>query len=511
MSVRLLSLLCLILLLTAVSCDRYIDSQDPVRSLPAAPATPINVELTLNSESVTLNWELRDSSGVNRFRIYVAEDTTLGYRLDDSSTAYQYTVENLALNRDYFFRVAAVDANGLEGKRSTAVSTVVSLLSITINNNDEYTNAENVQVQLIANNAISHVYLSEDPNFAGATARAFSSTLPFDLSSGDGSKTLYARFAFVDGAESGGTIADSIILDTRAQIDSVTFAPSGTTFTSGDTILFYLGSGETGGEARVSFSGNSGTRLYDDGNSGDLVASDGVYSARWIVPNDFTLNNEPPEGEFTDAAGNTKVQSSVTPLNIFSTPLPVQLTVIEAIESYEINLNWSQAASSDFASYRVYRAASNSVDDTSPLVATITNRNSVNFVDTTVDASTTYYYRVYVRNSLGQTAGSNVLSATTSSNSNPTAVVLAGVVNGEGNVVLTWTTSSDDDFSSYRIYRGNSSSGSTNSSGDLVRIVTNKSTTTETHAFSGANPWYRVYVYDRQGSFTASDPIQVSN
>ena len=491
-------------------CDRYIDSRDPVRSLPSELATPVNVEVTLNSESVTLAWELPDSSGVSRFRVYVSSDTTAGYRLADSSSTFQATVEGLALNRTYYFRVAAVDANGFEGLRSDPVSAHVSLLAISINDNDEYTNSTSVRVQLLAAGQVSHVYLSEDPSLAGAPPRPFSSSLNFDLSTGDGSKTVYARFVFFDGSESGSSILDSIILDTRAHIDAVTFSPTGTTFTSGDTIMFFLTSGETGGEATVSLTGADVVRLSDDGNDGDVAANDGTYSARWIVPFDFTLNNEPVKGDFTDAAGNAVTLPSTATLSIFSTPLPVQLTLAEATESYQITLTWSQAASSDFASYRVYRATSINVDETSPLLTTITGRSTVTFVDTTVNPSTTYNYRVFVRNSLGQSAGSNTLFATTEANVAPTAVVLAGVVTGTSSVVLTWTPSPDADFSSYQIYRGSTSSGSTNTTGVRLAVITNKNTTTTTHNTS-TNTWYRIYVYDRQGSFTSSDPIQVTN
>lgn len=500
-----------VVLLTVLSgCDRYIDSRDPVRSLPSEVATPVNVQATLNSESVTLSWELPDSSGVNRFRVYVTSDTLAGYRLADSSTSYQATVDGLALNRTYYFRIAAVDANGFEGLRSDPVSAHVSLLAISINDNAEYTNSTSVRVQLLAAGQLSHVYLSEDASLAGAPPRPFSSSVNFTLSTGDGAKTVYAKFVFLDGSESGASISDSIILDTRAHIESVTFSPTGTTFTSGDTILFRLTSGETGGEATVNLTGADAIRLADDGTDGDATASDGVYTARWVVPFDYTLNNEPIEGSFTDAAGNSVTQSSTSTLSIFSTPLPVQLTQVEATESYQISLTWSQAASSDFASYRVYRATSINVDENSLLLTTITNRSSVTFVDTTVNPSTTYNYRVFVRNSLGQSAGSNTLFATTTANVAPTAVVLAGVQNGTNTVVLTWTPSPDADFSSYQIYRGSTSSGSTNTTGERLAVITNKNTTTTTHN-SSTSTWYRIYVYDRQGSFTSSDPIQVSN
>lgn len=192
-------------------------------------------------------------------------------------------------------------------------------------------------------------------------------------------------------------------------------------------------------------------------------------------------------------------------------PEAVELTLVEATESYEIYLTWTQSTASDFTGYRIYRANADTVSETSELITTITNPAQIGFVDTTVAPSTTYFYRVFVRNAVGESAGSNALSATTSANATPTTVILAGVIENTADVVLTWTRNSDDDFASYRIYRGTSSADATNVDGALVRIITNQSTTTETHSFSAANPWYRIYVYDRQGAFIGSDPIQVSN
>ncbi|MBD3403299.1 hypothetical protein GF420_10425 [candidate division GN15 bacterium] len=497
------------IIIAGLACTRYVDSKDPVRSLPGAPPVPTAVTAEINSRSVSLSWAIENNASYDRFRIYMAPDTADGFTVKDSTDQTEITIDGLGLNRVYYFQVAAVDSSGLEGERSETVSAQTALLSITINNNAEYTSSRNVQVQLTANQAATHVYLSEDSTFADAIAQTFAAQRAFTLESGDGVKTVYARFVFFDGSQSGEPLADDIILDTRARVDSVWYAPLGVdAFSSGDTISFYLDAGEIDGEAQVSLAGVDPVVLNDAGADGDMIGADGIYSAEWVVPNDVTVNNGTVEGQFTDAAGNQASRIADSTLTIFSAPLPVQLTLVEALSSYEVSLNWSQAASADFASYRIYRATATDVSDSSELIATIGSRNTVNYVDTTVASETTYYYRVYVRNSLGLSAGSNTAGATTPVNNPPTAVVLAGALQDEVTVRLTWTQNADDDFQSYRIYRSNSSA--VDEGDELVDIFTSRSNTSATFALT-TNRWYRVFVYDRQGLSTASNAIQITN
>ena len=492
-------------------CERYIESSDPVRSLPEALARPVNVDARLDNQAVILSWEMADSTGISVFRIYATTDTTAGFALVDSSTVFDATVTGLDLNQVYFFKVAAVDEDGVEGLRSVTVSAQVSLFAITINGGNDYTNATSVQVQMTTNGSVSKVYLSEDPALTGALSRIYASQLSFDLSSGDGTKTVYGRFEFFDGSEIGSILSDDIILDTRAAITSVTFEPVGTDFSFGDTITFMVTAGESGGDAIISLTGLSSIRLYDDGVDGDTLADDGVYSFAWVVPNDVTLNNGTVEGTFADAAGNEASAFAGNPLTILNSPQPVQLTLVEVISTYQVSLNWTQTVSTDFANYRLYRDTSPDVSDTtSELISTITNRGVTTYTDSEVEETTTYYYRLYVRNSLGLSAASNVDSVTTIFNDPPIAVVLAGTLQSDSATAeLTWTQNDEDDFDSYRVYRASSSSVDNNDV--LVDIISSRTQTTTADFSTSAARWYRVYVYDRQGKATGSNAVQIAN
>ncbi len=484
-------------------CDRQLDSKEPTRSLPDQLAAPVNLAAQLNDRSVTLSWEMTDLSGVARYRVYRAaagED----FILQDSTTVLTTELAQLPLNQSLRLRVAAVHTSGIEGKPSAELTVTVGLISIVIEDNDEYTGDRSVSIRLNAPGSAEYVMLSEDSEFNGAATLPYSQTQTFQLSQGDGPKTVYARFTFDDGSESGEAVSDEITLDTEVRIESVTYTPSGQTFFTGQTISFFVDAGEAGGEAKISFPGVADINLADDGVGADADSDDGLYSAAYVVPVGLTVNNGELSGDFTDAAGNDAVTARAAhALDIKATPVGVQLTQAEAMSSWQVDLRWSESASEDFSSYRIYRAASSGVSDASKLLASFDDSRTVAYTDTTLDDATEYFYRVYVIDNSGLRAASNVDSATTPVNTPPTEVTVASSLVDSTTVLLSWTRNNDDDFESYRIYRDDAVGVSM--ADDLIAIITEQGTTTNTHyRLSGGPHYYRVFVYDRQGLFTSS-------
>ncbi|RKX27625.1 MAG: hypothetical protein DRP45_00585 [Candidatus Zixiibacteriota bacterium] len=506
-----------LLMILLVGCERTFESNDPVRSLPDRPAAPVNFQVAYNDQSVTLSWELADSTEVSRFRVYradfVSDMTPLEYSPIDSTTTYSKVIEDLPFNRTVYLRVTAVNAANLESEPSRELPVIVGLLSIAINNNDEYTNSRNVGVHANAPNGAEYVSLSEDSLFEGTLAQDFQDELPFTLSTGDGLKTVYARFTFEDGFESGVLIFDRITLDQAARIDSVYYTPSGVTFATGDTIRFFMAAGEIAGEASIAFPGVSQVLLSDDGVGADASSDDSIYSAWYVVPVGLTVNNGQLTGQFTDAANNTAMQAvAAVPLDIKAPPLPVQLTAVTALSNFEISLQWSEATSGDFSHYSIYRDISGSVSDASDLVENISERTGTTCVDTLLDAATEYFFRVYVVDNSGLLTGSNIDSAITEVNTSPTAVTAAATLSDSTTAYLSWTQNNDNDFASYRIYH--STSPGVTITDDLIAILSDRSTV----GYSDYVPfptgsesyYYRIFVLDRQGLSTSSNEVSVS-
>lgn len=405
-----------IMLVLAAGCDRHIESKDPIRSLPEAPPTPFNLTTRINDRSVTLGWEVTDSSNIARFRIYRATGGEGVFTLIDSTTDYSKTLTNLPYNQELRLRVSTVSSDKVEGSPSETATVTTGLLTLIVADNDKYTNQHNVQVRLTVPGTASYVELSEDSLFqSGSYPQTFSTTKTFELSHSDGPKRVFGRIDFSDGSSTGEPLYDDIILDTRALIDSVTFTLDDSAFAPGDSIEFRVYAGEPEGEATVSFAGLSAYRLHDDGLDGDSAAEDGVYSAYYIVPVGVAVDNGVVEGDFTDAAGNRATSAtSAQRLDIHSgfVPEPVALAVSLTDES-TAHLTWTRNEDSDFASYRVYRSVDQDItyDKDHLTIAIITDQNTVSF-DDYIPSSGIYWYRVFVFNLEGGNAASNIVSVT---------------------------------------------------------------------------------------------------
>jgi hypothetical protein len=388
-----------------VSCDRHIDSRDPVRTLPTDVSTPVNLTAQLDDGSVTLLWELSDSSNAARFRVYVAEAEEGAYKLKDSTTEFSLTLDDLPMDRRRYFRVTTVTPAGIESSPSESVTAVPLHMSITINGDNEYTGSLDVQVQINTGLTPSYVMISEQVDLADAEWEDYAFNKPFQLSEGDGVKTVYVRLQYPDGSESGEPLTDDIILDTEAEISALTFYAEGTLRVD-DQTTFRLDAGETEGEAWVSFASVRNFALTDDGTDGDLTADDGVYSRTYTVPHGVTALDASVVGAFTDAAGNRAESFTADdPININMPPAAVDLAA-DTTDSTLV-LTWSLSTESDFASYRLYRGTSPQDQPGTDPIAIITNIATTRY-ETTIPVGSPYFW-LFVYDGHSEWARSNAV------------------------------------------------------------------------------------------------------
>jgi hypothetical protein len=96
-------------------------------------------------------------------------------------------------------------------------------------------------------------------------------------------------------------------------------------------------------------------------------------------------------------------------------PPSVVLGTPENVTAFSCDLRWQQStlSASNFSSYKIYYDTQPNVTENSTLAATITNINTITKNITDLSGSTKYYFRVYVVNSLGGSAGSNIVNITT--------------------------------------------------------------------------------------------------
>jgi sulfatase modifying factor 1 len=84
-----------------------------------------------------------------------------------------------------------------------------------------------------------------------------------------------------------------------------------------------------------------------------------------------------------------------------------------------MTLSWGPSLVPDFGWYRLYRSESPTVNDAAVLVYETTDRNATFYADSSLSSNVTYYYRVYVVDSWGIAAGSNIVFETTLNTGSP--------------------------------------------------------------------------------------------
>jgi fibronectin type 3 domain-containing protein len=495
-----------LIIILASGCNRYIDSEDLTQDLPAKPPVPAVLKIVHMTDDILLSWQVADTTGVAKYRIYLGDSLNDQFNIWDSSTTESKVITNLIGGHVYYFRVAAVMRDNLEGTKSSAVATRIGAISVIIDDNAGYTQSRAIGISFVIPVAATLMQLSENNDFANVSWLSFSPTANYTLSEGDGVKWVYARFRFEDGSESGDAIGDSTILDTRAAIDSTYFSAGSSPLSAGEIVTFYVRTGEPGGIASISFTGVTRLELNDNGLDGDMTASDGLYTRRYTIPINLEVSNGVVTGKFTDAAGNSADdRPAAALLNVVKTPVAVSL-IATAETSSSVKLSWSQSNESDFSAYHIYRNTTITVSNNSHLVTIITGRGTLTYTDNDLTSNTGYFYRVYVYDNTGRFSPSNVASDTTAVNLAPAAVHLA-VRAQDSTSYLTWTTNNDDDFESYLIYRRNSSGVDTTS--QLLTIINSNNTT----SFDDIRPdisntyYYKIYVFDRQGLATGSNEV----
>ncbi len=123
-----------------------------------------------------------------------------------------------------------------------------------------------------------------------------------------------------------------------------------------------------------------------------------------------------------------------------------------------------------------------------------------------VDAEVVASFTDAAGNNAPESKAATLLNATYA----PVAVTLGGFPESSLEIMLEWTASTISDFSSYRIFRGASSGVDENSY--LVTTINNQGTLNfqDTDLEDTTAYFYRIYVYDQNGNFAASNEVQLS-
>lgn len=508
-----------LLALAFVSCST--GSKEPAFDNPFDPANgsglpvPDSVTVAVGNNQAQLSWSLPEGGEADEFAVFrrrldaqtAAEGET---RLAGRVSTRVFLDASVQSGHVYGYRIAA----GLEGRFGERTEEVVvrpGLFSLALADDAPRTRSRTVTAALTAPTGVVAVSMSEIPGDA-ASWRPYAPALSWLLSTGDGEKTVYARFQMSDGTESL-PVQDTIVLDTRAVITSVAF-DGAQVRSPGETVHFRLEAGEPG-QAAVNVSGLfQSVILFDDGSSGDAAAGDGVYERDIEIPAGKTVTGAAVTGHFIDDVGNTAADMDASrTLSVQATPDPVTLlsaTASTPPDAPEVSLRWTQSPETAFASYRIFRAEGSSVDLTDRLLNTITSRTTLEYRDQDVVEGRTYAYLVAVRTSAGLETGSDPVQITVPNLRAPSAVTLQEPdAVASDRIALSWTRSDARDFFAYRVRRNGT--GAVSEADPAVAEITNLDQTyfDDTGLQENTEYYYRVYVVDEGGLSTRSNEQRV--
>lgn len=178
----------------------------------------------------------------------------------------------------------------------------------------------------------------------------------------------------------------------------------------------------------------------------------------------------------------------------------------------EVSLSWNPYQEKDFDSYKLYRSSSPGVSLSAQLVKSIYDQSNTQFKDVALNENSAYYYKVYVYNTDGSNKPSNEVKILTPSNLPPGSIVLNKPLKlDNSSAELSWSTSSDPDFSMYRIYRSEQSPVSNNIPPIWMNSNQSLNKYRDTGLKAGKTYYYKIVVYDKGGLFAESNEVLVSN
>ena len=207
-----------------------------------------------------------------------------------------------------------------------------------------------------------------------------------------------------------------------------------------------------------------------------------------------------------NAAGDSLVSTvSIVATPAAGTPVPAAASGLAgaAASATQVNLSWTDNASTE-SGFRVERTPAGA---TSYSTVGSVGTNVTSFSDTTVSASTSYYYRVIAFNGGGDATPTNAVNVVTPAGTiatptAPSALIAQAVSQSE--ITLDWTDNAATE-SGFRVERR--TSGGTFAAVD--QTAANVTTYADTSVTASTTYEYRVYAFNAGGDSSAS-PVAIT-
>ncbi len=471
---------------------------------PNPPGQPIP-DNTLNNNGVfNLIWSASTDpaeSGIAEYEIQYSLNAA-PYVYLASTTTTGFLTSGLAQG-DYTFRVRAVDGAGNVGdfgatSVSVKVDTTAPLGTISINSGAARTGTESVSLTLSATDdqGVADMSFSND-NITWSAWVPYGTTQNWSLSTGDGTKVVYARYR--DTVGNIGIFTDDIILDTTGPLGGVTVTPA--PFSATGTLSLNL-----------SASDGSGVNLMALSLDGGAFVSQAYSPAYdWNVASGFATHTV--QVKYYDSLGN---ESAVfTSSTCVDTIVPTTPSVTDD-GTYspfidKLHASWTSSDAQTGISYYLVKVgtsagAGDTVAEVNVGVATETTFSSLSL---DIGGSTLYYFTVCAIDKAGNiSAFGNSDGIKAGDPTPPDPVIVTDDGNYTGNSTqlhATWTASNDSDSG---INRYEFSAGTSAGAADVVTWtnlgIALSNTATGLALTNGTQYWINVRIYNNGGTSTVS-------
>jgi hypothetical protein len=317
---------------------------------------------------------------------------------------------------------------------------------------DDYapvTTSLEVVLTLGASDALT-MELSELADLSDAVEEPFQTSLAFTFSEGDGLRRVYARFFDSTGSPSS-VVYDEILVDTTAEILSVSEDTGGETMGRGAVIAFLVDTGEPGGEVTIEIEGYAtGLVLRDDGQSGDGEADSGVYGLLYEISGPNDVDEARVIARFVDPYGNVAVPMEA----------PGRVTIQSAPLIYDLQLVPQAASGTALVSWRTDELATARIDwgpDNgygSQLEETQVSETHA-FTLTDLSPSARYHFRVHSTD----VSGNEAVDIDRTFWMGPEQPVRTVAMGGDGRIDVTWEPPPQKDVAGYLVLRSSDPEG----------------------------------------------------
>ncbi|MDR1326474.1 MAG: fibronectin type III domain-containing protein [Treponema sp.] len=471
-----------------LSCGMWTGCPNPD---PDPPETPSGIQLTADSNSITVSWDTVFDA--DKYRVIYRKGSGSATPITEGTTETSLTINGLEANTTYYITVEAGNSGGWSLQSSAKSITTSKIGTPTVKVTGTTANSVTLSWDHISAALRYKIYrgLGTGPASVVATVNATGSATCVWTDTGLSESTSYRYWVSAVVSTGEGELSAYVSATTEkaplfgAPAEVSATADSSTSITLGwnavseaSSYEVYRSTSEQGTYTKVTATSIVGTSYTNTGLSSGTTYYYKVRGFRSSSPSGYGDYSSPVFA--TTKAAGPSAPSSVS---------------ASAVSSSSITVTWYSVTGA--TGYNIYRSSSSS--GTYTLAGTSA---STSYTDTELTGYTTYYYKVASYNSVSEGEPSSPTSATTQWGGAPAG--LSATAGSDNSITLSWGAVSGANY--YYIYRSTTEPGTYNQV-----TYTSGTSYTNTGLSSGITYYYKVRAYSSYYSYgDYSSPVSAT-